>query len=494
MSSPAIATTPPLPAPAKPRRRRWLRVMLVVLALAILGPLTFYAYSEYASRRALEDAEAAAAMDLPRWRLAELQEDRKKFADHENSALHIIAVARKGKGVYVSGVPKYNEIFDNLPPTAQLNDQQMRIIRGELDKIVEPLVEARKLKDMPGGRFPITISDDFIATLIPDHQSARQLGDWLSFDARLRSQDEEYAEAIDSCRACLNAGRAAADDPFVITLLIRIAIGEVAIESLERVVAQAADTGDVTYDAALKEMQSLLELEAKECNLATTIRGERAGYSHLFENIRSGKIKPAFLRTMGIGGNDGTLNPISAWWLNNVPTALLKYYPEYLQHMNAVVEAAKLPRSERASKLGELEMARVKSGNLVMQLLSPYVSKVSQTETRHQVRLRAGAAGMASERYRLKHGNWPASLEALVKEGWLAEVPVDPLDDQPMRFRVTPEGIVIYSIGFDRQDNGGIINLNRMQEADVDIGFRLWSPAMRRQAPRPVVAVDDLKN
>jgi hypothetical protein len=162
--------------------------------------------------------------------------------------------------------------------------------------------------------------------------------------------------------------------------------------------------------------------------------------------------------------------------------------------MNAVVEAAKLPRSERASKLGELEMARVKSGNLVMQLLSPYVSKVSQTETRHQVRLRAGAAGMASERYRLKHGNWPASLEALVKEGWLAEVPVDPLDDQPMRFRVTPEGIVIYSIGFDRQDNGGIINLNRMQEADVDIGFRLWSPAMRRQAPRPVVAVDDLKN
>lgn len=493
MSSPAITPTPSIPAPAPPKRRRWLRVTIVVLAAALIVPVALFVYFDFSARQALENAEAEAARDLPRWRLAELQEDRKKFANHENSALHIIAVTGKGKGVYVSGVPKYNEIFEDLPPTAQLNDQQIRIIHGELDKIVAPLKGARKLKDMRYGRFPIVITDDYIGTLIPDYQNARQLGDWLGHDALRRAQDEEFAEAVDSCRACLNAGRAVADDPFSMAFLIRAAIGEIGIESLEHVVAQAKDADDASYDAALKEMQALLELEAKECNLLSSIRGERAGYSHLFENIRSGKIRAKQLQMMGFRFDDGG-SPITAWWFKTFPTAVLKYYPDYLQHLNELVKVIKLPRHERSAKIAELELSRVKSGNLLMQQISPYLSKIDQVDTRHQVRLRAAAAGVACERYRLKHGNWPASLDALVKEGWLSAVPIDPLDDQPMRFRATPEGIVIYSIGFDRKDNGGIIKLNRMQEADVDIGFRLWNPAMRRQAPRPMVAVDDLKN
>jgi len=42
MSSPATSTKPTLSAPARPRRRRWLRVTIAVLALAIVGPLAFY--------------------------------------------------------------------------------------------------------------------------------------------------------------------------------------------------------------------------------------------------------------------------------------------------------------------------------------------------------------------------------------------------------------------------------------------------------------------
>src|SRR5205823_184973 len=115
-------------------------------------------------------AEAEADQQDPRWRLMEIEADRPAIADAENSALHIIAVHRAGKGVSVRGAPNYDKTFANLPPTAQLNAQQIQLIRSELGKIAKPLKDARLLKDMPRGRFPIRYSDEFIFTPVPDHE------------------------------------------------------------------------------------------------------------------------------------------------------------------------------------------------------------------------------------------------------------------------------------------------------------------------------------
>ncbi len=494
MSSPATSTKPTLSAPARPRRRRWLRVTIAVLALAIVGPLAFYVYSEFATRRALEDAESEAARDLPRWRLAELEADCKKIADEDNSALHIIAVLSKGKGVSVSAAPNYEAMFIKLPPTTQLNEQQLRAIRGELAKIVEPLAEARKLKDMRYGRFPIMFSDDFISTLIPDHQNARSLADWLKHDAFLHVQEERHGDAVDRCRACLNTSRSIGDEAFLITLLIRIAIGEVAIDSLERVVAQTKDPVEGDYEASLKEMQSLLELEAKECSYVRALRGERAGYDHLFENIRNGKISTNWLRNLGIRVGGGSFaNPVSEICVNLFPTTLLKYYPDYLQYANEVVEAAKLPRHERTVKFAEFDAQKRASSNPLVQSLSLAHENVEKADNRYHVHLLTAAAAMACERYWLKHQRWPATLDTLVQDGLLARIPTDPFDNQPMRFRHTKEGVVIYSVGMDRKDDRGTIDPERTHMPGVDIGFRLWNPALRRQPPRPAVVIEENK-
>ena len=70
--------------------------------------------------------------------------------------------------------------------------------------------------------------------------------------------------------------------------------------------------------------------------------------------------------------------------------------------------------------------------------------------------LRAAQAALAVERYRLAASSaLPDSLRQLVPK-YLAGVPDDPYDGKPLRYKkLSPKGYVVYSIGRNRQDDGG---------------------------------------
>src|ERR1700691_277220 len=96
---PLMSTQPattPLPVPAK-RRRWWLRGVLALLALAVLVPLAHYGYLRYTTGVTWDAAEAEADRTDPDWRMTSLLLKRRVVPDEQNSALHIIAVAAKGK-------------------------------------------------------------------------------------------------------------------------------------------------------------------------------------------------------------------------------------------------------------------------------------------------------------------------------------------------------------------------------------------------------------
>lgn len=70
---------------------------------------------------------------------------------------------------------------------------------------------------------------------------------------------------------------------------------------------------------------------------------------------------------------------------------------------------------------------------------------------------RVVVTAIALERYRGRHGRYPAALCALAPE-FLPAVPVDFMDGRPLRYRLTGDGhFVLYSIGLDGQDDGGMM-------------------------------------
>jgi hypothetical protein len=107
--------------------------------------------------------------------------------------------------------------------------------------------------------------------------------------------------------------------------------------------------------------------------------------------------------------------------------------------------------------------------------------RVEQSYWRSQAQLRAAIVALAVERYRREHGRWPSSLAELVPDK-LPHIYIDPYDGQPLRYRRNKEGVVIYSVGQDKIDDGG--KLDRIKPG-ADIGIQLWDPDKRRQPPPP---------
>jgi hypothetical protein len=98
---------------------------------------------------------------------------------------------------------------------------------------------------------------------------------------------------------------------------------------------------------------------------------------------------------------------------------------------------------------------------------------------------------LAAERYRRTHGRWPGSLDDLVP-GLLSQVPTDPYDGNPLRYRRLADGVVIYAVGPDGHDDGGKLDRTGFalrqggESKGVDLGVRLWDPDRRRRpAPAP---------
>jgi hypothetical protein len=74
-----------------------------------------------------------------------------------------------------------------------------------------------------------------------------------------------------------------------------------------------------------------------------------------------------------------------------------------------------------------------------------------------EVRRRLVITAIALERYRCQHGSYPNTLQELAP-GLLKEPPADFMDGKPLHYRRTDDGhFVLYSVGLDCVDNGGLL-------------------------------------
>jgi hypothetical protein len=92
---------------------------------------------------------------------------------------------------------------------------------------------------------------------------------------------------------------------------------------------------------------------------------------------------------------------------------------------------------------------------LVSRMVLPALSRTHQKFAIFETHRRLTFTAILLHRHRLKHGKFPASLGALVPE-FLAEVPRDFMDGQPLRYRLEPDGqFRLWSVGEDFKDDGG---------------------------------------
>jgi hypothetical protein len=112
----------------------------------------------------------------------------------------------------------------------------------------------------------------------------------------------------------------------------------------------------------------------------------------------------------------------------------------------------------------EIDLHSLMSESVVT--LSPFFDRVMRAEAARQVAI----AAIALKRYQLKHGRYPPDLVSLVPE-FVPKVPLDPVDGQPLRYRLNADGtFVLYSVGENGRDDGG----NPALEPGVESSNYYW--------------------
>jgi competence protein ComGC len=106
----------------------------------------------------------------------------------------------------------------------------------------------------------------------------------------------------------------------------------------------------------------------------------------------------------------------------------------------------------------------------------PNFVKAWQRTARNQTQVNQALIACALEGYHLEHGDYPETLDALVPR-YIEKIPHDVIDGKLMRYRRAAGGqFMLYSIGWNEQDDGGQIALDKDGNEVVENGDWVWPP------------------
>jgi len=143
--------------------------------------------------------------------------------------------------------------------------------------------------------------------------------------------------------------------------------------------------------------------------------------------------------------------------------AFLADHAAYLQFMRGsarLFEGASA--SDAVETLRRLETEAARRHGVAMALM-PGMFRLMAMHGRMAAEIRITRAGLALLRHKQQRGTWPETLNMLGLEGL-----EDPFVGKPLRYRPDGDGFVLYSVGDDEEDNGGVAK-EPTQEKDFDI-------------------------
>jgi hypothetical protein len=481
---------PPAVATAQSRRRRKRRLVLLLLALAVVLPVLALAGLFFYNRHLAElDLKAAIAetdaLD-PGWRLEDIEKRRTALPPEQNAALHITAaIALLPQQLLEEDKVKLWDAEES--PQSHLDPELVEKLRNALEPLLPAESEIGKALPLKSGWYPLRWTPDYLnfSGGVPHADDLRTVGDFVCYLAMLRSHDAKHAEAWETALNVLAVGRSIGEEPTLVTMLSRASLRRMLVRTLERCLAQGMVPDDLLADG-----QRQLGEEASVPILLFGLRGERASMHEWMTSLETGKVD---LPTL-FGSNKSLEEILSRWQWTDV-----KFKQEHawmLRFHNKAVESATLPPVQFRANMLALDREIAAVAPPLSRLFTSSLKRVADGAVRSELSLLCAVAGIGIERFRLRHGRWPDSLDEVVAAKLLDEVPTDYFDGKPLHYRKATDGVVIYSVGEDGKYTGDRLDEGRyfVVPFSTTAEFRLWDEQHRRQPPRPRPKVDEEKD
>ena len=104
----------------------------------------------------------------------------------------------------------------------------------------------------------------------------------------------------------------------------------------------------------------------------------------------------------------------------------------------------------------------------------PNIARAAEVAARNQTMAKLAELVCALERYRLKNGSYPETLQMLTPD-FIEKLPHDLITGEPFKYRRPADGqFLLYSVGWNEQDDGGVIATNPQGQWAADQGDWVW--------------------
>ncbi|MEK6677156.1 MAG: hypothetical protein AABZ47_16070 [Planctomycetota bacterium] len=464
------------------RKLSWFSKLIifgVIFIVVIGGPLLYLNESAESQWQAYMDELRAKGEPMT---ISDLEQLRPPIPDNENAAVFLMDLGPKvdasvgyealakdpdpKRHVFVFG-RKGNtaDFFEGLPRYAIEESRSFLETRREL------LTELAKLRGYSRWRFNTDYQSDPLLLLDNNPAHVRAAGKLVHLDCILSTSEGRFHDASESILLQFHLADGMTREPTIIARLVQIAMEALALRSLEGLLS-AGEVDTETLDGFMTHLDTHVRLGS----LRLGLQGERVH----FVNMCTFGYRVTF--TGPLPEDEPFIPYPNLTKMLNVPGLGFLAYLNLstgARMLTALIDAADDPkRLLDEGKRMEQELDQLGKSRFLVKTLLPSLSRACLLNARIHAELDCARCGVAAERFRLKTGRMPESLSELVPE-FLEAVPIDPFDGQPLRFKTSEEGIVIYTIDDNEVDDGGSVTIVGKAKQPLDRGFRLNRPEHR---------------
>ncbi len=255
----------------------------------------------------------------------------------------------------------------------------------------------------------------------------------LSLSAGYHAQKGESDAAAASIRDGLRFTDSLRREPALVHHYLRVMFLDVVLDGLERSLNLTPFT-----DAQLKEIGAALAQTEATLDFTEAMITERC---FMIEACRDPLL----------WGPPGSVPSIQQW-----PVLREMSLADVLDSMGDRIEASRLLSVERLTRFREADRRthRLSVFPAMTRFFIPSTTRAAELDLWTHTHLAFAETAVAIERFRLATGKTPEQLEELVPQ-YLQRAPIDPMIDQPVRYRRTGPGYLLCTIDTDVRDDSG---------------------------------------
>ena len=343
--------------------------------------------------------------------------------------------------------------------------------------------ELRQACQRPYARMPLDYESGFdgVGELLPYLADVKRCGQLFQLRILAELDDRQSEQALDDVKLVLHVTDSIRDQPYLISHLVRVAMTAITLQPVYEGLAQQrwSDVQLTGLEQALAKLDFLADfqfaMKGEKIFAIETFERQRITREYKTVDDRSGtnKIITVSLRLM----------PGAYFYQNELTFAQMhqQYILPLVDQTNRIVAPAALRQSLAAV---QAQLKHYSPYKVQALMLFPAVANGVKKFAMIQSQVDLARVACALERYRLAHGDYPETLDALAPL-FIGKLPHDIIGgqpspgsgsaSQPLHYRRTDNGkFLLYSVGWNEKDDGGQVAFAKNGSVDREQGDWVW--------------------